>query len=191
MGIDGDSLEYLEFEAGSLKILPSEREKLDNVAKLLIKRPKILLSVGGGYNTEIDKASMQKTKLVNLVVKLSGAKNEEEKVNAMTVDLLEDIYEDAKDDKKLDKLEDELEKKYKGKEFDREYLLALIKLCSDIQEVSVKDMQKLAENRRDIIKLYLIDSKGIELSRIKNLDISQVQSSDNKLIKSKLKVIIK
>ncbi|MCD4668372.1 MAG: DUF748 domain-containing protein, partial [Sulfurimonas sp.] len=191
MGIDGADLEYVEFEAGSFMILPSEREKLDNIAKLLIKRPKISINIGGGYNLQTDKLSIQKAKLASLVVKLSGAKNEEERVNAMTTDLLEDIYKKAKDDDKLDKLEDKLQKKYKDEEFDRNYLLALIKLCSGIQEVSVEEIQKLARDRREIIRTYLIDTRGIVVSRIKILKILEVANSENKLIKSKLEVSIK
>ena len=191
MGIDGEDLEYVEFEAGSLVILPSEREKLDNIAKLLIKRPKISINIGGGYNLQTDKSSIQKAKLASLVVKLSGAKNEEERVNAMTTDLLEDIYKKAKDDDKLDKLEDKLQKKYKDEEFDRNYLLALIKLCSEIQEVSLEEIQKLARDRREIIRTYLIDTRGIVVSRIKILKILEVANSENKLIKSKLEVSIK
>ncbi|MDQ7060187.1 MAG: DUF748 domain-containing protein [Sulfurimonas sp.] len=121
LGIGGDELEFAEFEGGSSTILPSEREKLDNVSKLMIKRPKIILSIAGGYNAEIDKKALQKEKLIALVVKRSGAKNEEEKVSAMTADLLEDIYKDARDDDKLDKLEEELEKTYKDEALKQAY----------------------------------------------------------------------
>jgi len=192
MGMDGDKLEYAEFEGGSLNILPPEQEKLDNISKLMLKRPKISLSIGGGYNLDTDKESMQKIKLANLIVKLSGAKNEEEKVNAMTIDLLEDIYEDARDDDKLDKIEDALEEKYdKDDEFERAYLQALIKECSLIQEVSELEMQELAKQRSAVIKSYLVDNKGVEVSRVKEVDISVVPNEDNTLVKSKLEVIIK
>ncbi len=191
MGMDGDDLEYAEFHAGKSLILPSEREKLDNVSKLLVKRPKISLSVGGAYNAEVDKPAMQKQKLVNLVVKLSGSKNEKERVNAMTTDLLEDIYNDAKDDDTLSKLEDKLEQKYEDEAYDRAYLQALIQLCSDIQEVTLLDMQNLAKERKTAIKTYLVDTKGIELQRITELEVSVGEIGENKLVQSKLEVIVK
>ncbi len=191
MGMDGDELEYAEFEAGSMLILPSEREKLDNVAKLLIKRPKISLSVGGRYNKEVDKLALQKKKLADVVVKLSDAKNEQERESAMTIDLLEDIYKDARDDDKLDKLEDALEKKYKDEAYDREYQKALLKLCINVQEVSEMEMQKLAKKRSEILKTYLVDTKGIEIHRIQELEILTGEIGENNLVQSKLKVIIK
>ncbi len=191
LGIGGDELEYAEFEGGSSALLPSEREKLDNVAKLMIKRPKLVLSIAGGYNVEVDKEAMQKEKLINLVVKLSGAKNEEEKVNAMTIDLLEDIYEDARDDDRLDKIEDELEKKYEDEAFDRAYLLALVKECSDIQVVTFDEIYALASKRTLAIKSYLIDMKGVEPSRVNELEIVESEIDDKRLVKSKLEVIVK
>lgn len=191
LGIGGDELEYAEFEGGSSVILPSEREKLDNVAKLMVKRPKIILSIGGGYNSIIDKEAIQKQKLVEVVVKKSGAKNEEEKINAMNIDLLEDIYEDAKDDDRLDKIEDELEKKYEGDELDRAYLLALIKECSNLQTVTNEEIQALAKKRTLTLKSYLIDVKGVEINRIKEVEIIETQSDENKLIRTKLDVVVK
>ena len=192
MGLDGDKLNYAEFEGGSSKILPPEQEKLDNIAKLLVKRPKISLSVGGAYNTEIDKKAMQKTKLVNLVAKLSGAKNEKERVSAMTIDLLEDIYEDAVgNDDKTDKIEDDLDEKYDGDELDRYYLNALIKECSDIQVVELAEIQALAKARESAIKSYLVDTKGIDALRVSELEILEVSSDEGDLIRSQLEVIVK
>lgn len=191
LGIGGDELEYAEFEAGSIAILASEREKLDNVAKLLRKRPKIILSIGGTYNLDVDKKAMQRAKLISLVVKKSGAKNDEERVSAMTIDLLEDIYEDFKDDAKLDKIEKKLRKKYEGDAFDREYLKALVKTCSEIQTVAIDEIIELAKQRSMLVKSYLVDEKSIDLARIKELEVTEVQSDTNKFVRSKLEVIIK
>ncbi len=191
MGVDGDDLEYAEFNAGVNSILPSEREKLDSVSKLLIKRPKISLSISGSYNLEIDKQAMQKQKLVNLVVKLSDAKNEEEKINAMTIDLLEDIYNDASDDDKMGKLQEKLEKKYEGEAYERAYLQGLVQLCSDAQEITLVDVQNLAKRRSLAIKTYLTDTKGIDPKRVNELDVSIGEMGDNKLVRSKLEVGVK
>jgi uncharacterized protein involved in outer membrane biogenesis len=191
MGIDGDKLEYAEFEAGSFNILPSEREKLDNVAKLLIKRPKISISIGGRYNKELDKLALQKIKLAADVVKISGAKNEKERVSAMTVELLEDLYKSKKDDKVLEQLKDKLDKKYDGEKFDREYLQALLKLCIKAEDISIKDIQNLASKRASILKSYLIDTKGISEARVKELEIAEISEHENNFVKSKLEVIVK
>ncbi len=188
LGIGGDELKYAEFEAGSSIILASEREKLDNIAKLLVKRPKIILSIGGAYDLSLDKKALQKEKLIALVVKKSGAKNEEERVNAMTIDLLENIYEDAKDDNKIEVLQERLEKQYEGDAFDRKYLKALVKLCIEFQIISEKEMQELAKKRSRVLKSYLINDKGIETTRVNELDVIIVTSDENQLIRSKLDV---
>nr|WP_275847883.1 DUF748 domain-containing protein [Sulfurimonas sp. SAG-AH-194-I05] len=192
MGIGGDDLEYAEFEGGSYKLLPPEVEKLDNIAKLLIKRPKISLSIAGGYNLDADRLSLQKTKLADVVVKLSGAKNEKEKINAMNIDLLEDIYKKMRDDNKLDKLEDALEKKYpKEEEFERAYLQALVVECTKIQVIANEEVQALASKRSEAITNYLVDSKGIKRFRISQLPITEVYMDEKKLIQTKLEVLVK
>ena len=188
LGIDGDELEFAEFEGGSSIILPSEREKLDNVVKLMQQRKKIILSIAGGYNQKIDKKALQKKKLIDLVVKQSGAKNEEEKINAMTIDLLEDVYEDARDDDALDKLEERLELQYKDEEFAQAYIQALIQLCSDIQVVGLDEIRSLASERREALKSYLIDVKGVPAQRIRKLDNVESPSDEKELIRSKLEV---
>ena len=193
LGIGGEELAYAEFEAGSFIILPPEREKLDNIVKLFIKRPKMKLNIVGAYNTKEDKAAIQKTKLVNLVVKLSGAKNEEEKINAMNIDLLEDIYEDnVGNDDKIDKIEEALEKKYDDDaKFERAYLLALVKECSEIQPVTAQELEVLAKERSNVVKAYLVNTKGVEVSRIKEAKIVEVSAEDTKLVRSKLEVVVK
>ena len=193
LGIGGDELKYVEFEGASLAILPAQREKLDNIAKLLLKRPKMNLSIAGTYNLEIDEAAMKRTKLADLVVKLSGAKNEEEKVSAMNIDLLEDIFEKITgDDEKIDKIKDALEDKYDDKEkFKRAYLQALVKECSAIQVVSLEELQALAKARSAIIKSYLVEVKEITNRRIQELEITEVAADDTKLIRSNLEVVVK
>ena len=193
LGVGGEELEYAEFEGGSQAILPHEREKLDNIAKLLNKRPKMNLSIAGAYSTELDKTSMQKVKLADLVMKLSGAKNEEERINAMNIDLLEDIFEDTTgDDEKIDKIKDTLEEKIEDDEkFERAYLQALVKECSDIQVVTPQELEALAKQRSSVIKSYLVDSKGIDIARVQEVEIADVPVDDKQLIRSKLEVVVK
>lgn len=191
MGMDGDELEYAEFEAGSLVILPPEREKLDNVAKMFIKRPKISLSVAGTYDVDVDKFAMQREKLIDLVVKESGIENKKNHKSAMSISLLEDIYEDSKDDDKLEKIEAELEKKYKDEEFDSAYLKAVIAECIKIQVVSQKELEDLALYRAYALKDYLVTQKGINATRVKLLDIAKAEEVEDKLVKTKLSVEVK
>lgn len=191
LGVGGEELEFAEFEGGSSVLLPSEREKLDNVSKLMFKRPKILLNIVGGYNQTIDKQALQKEKLISLVVERSGAKNEKEKISAMTVDLLEDIYEDIRDDDKHEELEEELENKYEDETLEQEYLTALIQLCSDTQDVTQDEIMALAKSRAEVIQKYLIQEKSVTLNRVKVVGSIESQSDEKALVKTKLDVVVK
>ena len=191
MGIDGEALEYAEFETGSAVILPPEREKLDQIAKIMRKRPKISLSFTPTYDEVLDKRELQTQMLIDLVVKESGIKNRNEHESAMNIDLLEDIYKDVKDDDVLDKLEDKLEKEYKGEEFDRAYLTALVELCRDIQVVAKVDLENLATIRAERIITYLVQDKNIEAQRVIENPIVGVNEVDNKLVKQKFSIEVK
>ena len=191
MGIDGEALEYAEFETGSSTILPPQREKLDQIAKMMIKRPKINLSFTPTYDKASDKRAIQTEMLISLIVKESGVKNRKEHESAMTIDMLEDIYEDFKDDDVLDKLEDKLEKEYKGDEFDRAYLSALTELCKDIQVVTKVDLEKLAKARANTVVTYLVLDKSIDAFRVIENPIVSVNEPENKLVKQKLSIEVK
>ena len=191
MGLDGEALEYAEFEVGSAVILPPEREKLDQIAKMMTKRPKIKLALTPTYDELSDKRALQTGMLINLIVKQSGIKNAKEYESAMSIDILEDIYEDFKDDDTLDKLEEKLKKEYKGDELDRAYLSALAELCKDIQVVTKVDLERLARARANAVIAYLIQDKSIEALRVIQKPMISVNEPDNKLIKQKLTIEVK
>ena len=191
MGLDGETLEYAEFEVGSAVILPPEREKLDQIAKMMMKRPKIKLAFTPTYDELLDKRAIQSEMLITLIVKESGVKNRKEHESAMNIDILEDIYEDFKDDDTLDNLEEKLKKEYKGDEFDRAYLSALAELCKDIQVVTKVDLERLARARANAVIAYLIQDKSIEALRVIQKPMISVNEPDNKLIKQKLTIEVK
>lgn len=191
MGIDGAALEYAEFERGSSVILPPEREKLDQIAKMMTKRPKINLSLTPTYDEISDARALQTQKLIELVVKESGIKNKKDNESVMTSDMLEDIYEDAKDDDVLDKLEERLEKEYKDEEFDRAYFSALLELCKDIQIVTKIELENLAKERAKAMINHLVQEKNIKAQRLTLSQIVIANEAEDKLVKQKLTVEVK
>jgi uncharacterized protein involved in outer membrane biogenesis len=54
LGGDAERLETVAFEAGSDVVLPPERQKLARVAEALGKRPRLKLTVHGGYEANVD-----------------------------------------------------------------------------------------------------------------------------------------
>lgn len=59
LGVQGEKLESIDFDAGSAKLLPPEREKLNQVAQILAKRVQLKLSVPGQYSEAADGAALR------------------------------------------------------------------------------------------------------------------------------------
>ncbi|SHN30601.1 Uncharacterized protein involved in outer membrane biogenesis [Duganella sacchari] len=67
-GVSGDKLEAVEFDAGSAVVLPPEREKLQQVARILVQKPELKLSVPGLYNQDNDGAALRAQALRRVVL---------------------------------------------------------------------------------------------------------------------------
>lgn len=72
LGIDGDKLDKLAFDAGSAELQPPEREKLNHVATLLAKRPTLSLQVRGDYNPQADREAIREWRLRRAVAQQTG-----------------------------------------------------------------------------------------------------------------------
>lgn len=190
IGVDGAKLEYTEFEGGSTNILPPEQEKLDSIAKLLVKKPKVSIKISGRYNTQIDKRALQKEKHSNLVIKKSKIKNRENQVSSVNIDLLEEIYKEFSNDNKLSVIKNALKKQYKGEELTRAYTSALFEECIKFQTVTEEEMKTLAQKRAEAIQSYLVINRGVDAQRVTIIDIGEAQSDESK-VKIKLQVDVK
>ena len=188
MGIDGEELSYIEFEDGKSMITPSQREKLDNIAKIMLKRPKINLAISASYDKKADLFALKREKLIAIVIKESGAKNINEQENALTIDLLEEIYDDLRDDDKLDELKEKLAKEYKDEELQRVYQKELLALDIDIQEVLPAELEALAKNRQNIIENYLLNEVHVDSKRIENTELKALDDSADGIVKNALDV---
>ena len=58
-GGDGENLQAIDFDPGSDRLLPPEREKLVKVAQILAKRPQLKLLVPGRYSEAADGAALR------------------------------------------------------------------------------------------------------------------------------------
>jgi len=178
MGIDGDKLSFVEYEVGQSLLLPSEREKLDNLAKMMLKKPKISIAISGVYNSNVDKFQLQKQKLIQ---KLHN------QIEIMSIGDIEDIYEDTVKDAKLSEIKKQLQKEYDDEiKFKKAYKQTLIDSCISVQKVTKKELIELADRRVNTIKNYLITKKFINSSRVKKKDIIILNRSKVDFIKIKL-----
>jgi uncharacterized protein involved in outer membrane biogenesis len=192
MGIDGDSLEYAEFEAGSATILAPQREKFDSIATMLLKRPKIALNISGNYDKKLDIQALRYQKLIDLVVLKSGLTNREEHRSALNIDLLEDIYAElGGDEVKLKKIDTQLDEKYDSKAYKVEYLKALVNECSALQRVTQEELEDLAKRRMETIYNYFLNEKKLSQQRIHLGEIGEVRMRDTDSVQNKLGIDLK
>ena len=59
LGGSGEQLEAIDFDPGSDRLLPPEREKVDQVARILAKRPQLKLTVPARYGEAADGAALR------------------------------------------------------------------------------------------------------------------------------------
>jgi hypothetical protein len=59
LGIDGETLKAIDFDAGVATLLPSEEEKMVHYRKILEERPQLRLNITGTYHVARDTAALQ------------------------------------------------------------------------------------------------------------------------------------
>ena len=191
MGFDAAAIEFVSFEPGRVIISPPEREKLDQVYKIMLKKPKISLSITGSYDEVLDTKAMKTDKLIDLVMQKSGITNRENHKSAMSISLLEDIYEDMRDDDYLDELEERLEDEKSTVSFDRRYYNAVIAHCIEIQKVSKQELLMLAEKRADAMVIYLVQEKKLLSSRVEKLPEVSSSGESEKMVQVHMQIEVK
>jgi len=191
MGIDGEELSFIEFDPGTTVISPPQREKLDQVSKMMRKKPKIALEITAVYNLNSDTQAIRLEKLISLVMHKSGLKNRKDHENAMSTELLENIYKEQGDEKKLQELQEKLANKYKDEEYERIYHLEVLKLAISIQTVSKSELEALATHRTQAISEYLINEKNIDKSRILKTKEILSNETEEKLVQIDLQIEVK
>ena len=75
-GVSGDKLETVDFDAGSGVLLPPEREKLNQVAKILAKKGQLQLAVPAQYSEQADGQALKVAALRRAVTARAGIKLE-------------------------------------------------------------------------------------------------------------------
>ena len=73
-GGNGEKLEQITFEAGEQGLTPPEKEKFNQIAKVLNKRPGLALTVHGAWSAEIDRPVMKERQLRRAVLEKMGVK---------------------------------------------------------------------------------------------------------------------
>jgi hypothetical protein len=74
LGVGGEKLESIDFDAGSAKLLPPEREKIKQVAQILSRRAQLKLLVPGQYSQAADGAALRARAVREEIAKRAGIK---------------------------------------------------------------------------------------------------------------------
>jgi len=188
LGINGDDLKTLDFEVAKTNIMPPEREKLDNIAKMLIKKPKLSFAIIASYDEAKDTLALQKQKLTNDILKRSDNKQNV----AMTASILENIYQESLGKDNLVKLKNSFRKKYEKDEvFKVKYEEELLNKVIKTKKISTKELEDLANKRASTLQQYLVQSKNIKDSRVVIEAIKSIKEEDTEFVKTELKIIVK
>jgi len=191
MGLDGEALEFIAFEFGKSDITSPQREKLDKIAKLMRKRPKIALQIDRVYDGTDDLKALKLQKLVVMVMKKSGDENVKNAKNALNIDVLENVYAQLRKDNALDTLKTKLHKEYENEEaFNRAYQNALIELCIQIQPLEKNALETLAKERAKKVQAYLIEEKSLAANRVIITNVIKQNDADDKTVHVGLNIIV-
>lgn len=164
-GFSEEDIKSLEFEFGKDEIIASEKESLDNIAKILSKKPKLAIKVKPSYHIQKDKIALQDIKFEKYLEKKMEKVVEGDEYQ----EALEDLYEEIDGVKKLDEVEKSFTKVNKDKKEifkQEEYVEYLRKFLSSKQKVSDKELVLLAKKRVQNISKYLVDIKKVKVEAI-------------------------
>ncbi len=191
LGIEESEINSAEFIYGESKLLASEKESLDKIAKAFTKRPNIALKITGAYDKTKDTQALQYTKLETLL------KEDMKKIKAEDsyLQAIEKRYLELKEKTKLEDLKKTFIIKDKDKKefFDKDSYLKNLKE-KIVKTVVIKDeeLKQLANNRVNSIINYLKDSHEIKKERIIIKDeIKILNEKDSKFVKFDLEIDIK
>lgn len=181
-GIESDKLKSIDFEAGEATILPPEREKLDNIAKILNQKPKLLLHVGGTFDKQKDTQALKSLKIKQKAIEIS-------KQEHPSIPILVRIYVQSGGDIKV--LQDELKAKLGMGFSDKEYQKELYERVLNTQNISDQELNELSDLRAKNIVTYLSDSVGIDAKRVIQKETKETQEGKDEFIELPLELLAK
>lgn len=170
LGIDGEKLKSIDFALGSHQIINTEHEKLQNLEKILGKRPGIKLAIKGSFDEILDTKVLQNQAfkvLVEETHKAIKAKIKDEKVDTYAMTLKE-LYLKSNEVKKYE----ELQKTFMDAKSEKLDLVGFNKAIEEELrqkiEIPKESLMKLGDTRaqnvkNELVSKYKIDEKRIEL----------------------------
>ncbi len=203
MGIDGDKLKAIDFDKGSYKIISTEHEKLENLAKILSKRPSIKLSISGGYDSKIDKYELQKQRFKTLINKELRVVKKGANQSDVYGSVLKSLYIKTFSKQQYNELKKEFTTQIVQKDDDNKTKkiskpkLDVVAFNNEVQksitvhiDVKKEDLEKLASKRAEAIKSELVKKYKVESTKIEISPPATQEAKRDRWIESALEVKI-
>lgn len=167
LGIDGEELKAVPFEPGSAQVDAVARERLDQLAKALVKRPKLGVTVTGTFDNTVDTTALKRRALVKQVLG-TEAKEDIDARTALVPALLEPLYEERLGEGALETLRNRVDAMEDADEAEktRAYRSELFETMVETQPLAADATTKLAQRRADAIRSYLAVNHGVEGGRV-------------------------
>lgn len=192
MGMDSEdnALSNVSFESGEERLSPPMREKLDKLAILLAKRPKLSLTVHGGWAIQEDTHALQVQKLITTII-AQHPKQKLSAIDAMSVENLEAMAKKQMEPLQLKELRLTTEKKYPQEaEFIQNYTASLVEKLSLLQIVTQEELERLGGNRAQRVVEYL-SKNPLLVSRVVLGDTEKSSFDVKEGIATRLELIVR
>ena len=176
LGVNPEEMKKVEFVYGESNLIDSEKESLNNIAKVFAKRPSLALKVEPAYDSIKDKMALQDIRLEELISK----KSENIKDGDKYLLALESIYNG---EISLQELKEKSMVKQNDKVIlDKTSYISKIKaLMLPKIDITKEELENLANSRISSIKKYLLEQHKITDNRL--FIIPEIKVLDNKKAK--------
>jgi uncharacterized protein involved in outer membrane biogenesis len=207
LGSGSEALGSINFEPGRARLLPAEQEKLDKVGQVLKERPQVKLVVRGAFDPQLDGEALRDRQVRRGVAQALGVKLEQREdpgpiaySDAATQRALEGLLAAGAGPKAVEELEREF-KKNAGRDPqrvswvmalfgkaspDREFYQAMFQRLVKLYPLPETEPQRLATRRAETIVEHLIQSAGVDPSRVESGETRTVSSSSNEAVAAEL-----
>jgi len=203
LGVDGDELKSIDFDKGSALLISTEQEKLINIEKILTKRPKLKITITGGYDDIYDVKQLQKDEFVKIIKKELKSKNNAKKDQTnLYGDILKKLYTKEFSQENYIKLEKSFEiveksddnKTVVKKKTPKIDTIALNNKMKDeiILKIEIpnKTLEDLANKRAETIKNELVQKYKIVPTRVNVIGTKKQEAKRDRWIESMLDISI-
>lgn len=194
LGIEGDDLKFVEYEAGEYTLLPPAKEKIDLLANAFKTRPNLALEVNKIYHIQKDTQAIKVKKFNTKLEVLLADLNKKFKEKDTYIIALENMYIKNKTKDELEKLKESYwEVKDDKKTFKKsQYANHLKDSQIIIESVTNKELEDLAQNRVNAFIDYVVKKQNAPRNRVVVKDLIILDDNqESKWVKSEFGITVK